>query len=148
MLMPRRVRGCRREVSVPVGWRCGVVFYRKVRRAVRVLSGSDVGEGLVAMLLGAGGSGSHSWGEGGRSRELRWRGSFGRNGCHGKEGSYHVAFIREGDVYVCREGDRGEGRHRIVPEGLGSFESGRREWVCRGKDGEYGLRHLGFPAWV
>ena len=64
---------------------------------------------------------------------------------HGKEGSYHGSFLREGEVRVCCEGGRGEGRLNVVPEGLGRFEGDWRRGVCRGEEGENGLPHMGFP---
>ena len=60
--------GAYRGQWVPEGSLCscglavGVAFDGEAREAFRVLSGSGVGEGPVAMLLGAGGSGGHSWG--------------------------------------------------------------------------------------
>ena len=82
-------------------------------------------------------------GEIGSEGEL-WRG-FRGNWCWGVGESYHAVVIREGDVSVCCEGGRGEGRFRIVPEGLDRFESGWGERACRAEDRHDGFRHLGLP---
>jgi hypothetical protein len=49
------------------------------------------------------------------------------HGRHDEEGSYRFVAIHEVDVREFLEGGRGDGRRRIVPEGRGRFEGGRRE---------------------